>query len=90
MVDTFRHILIESGPLTASRYDEGLRSRVASLAAMPNRGQSLSDLRPHLRRLVYRSHIIYYATTGDRIFVLRVLHASRDQHAALDELPGAD
>lgn len=62
----------------AKKYILGLHESFESLAKQSFMGLDASDLIPELRRLTFKSHMIFYFTTDYGAFIIRVLHQSMD------------
>lgn len=67
------------------RYLTGLGERLARLAESPAISPERLDLHPPVRIHRYERHLIVYATDGNGILVIRVLHASMNVAARLSE-----
>ena len=57
----------------ADRYYDGLVNRFEDIARNPPLAPMVEHIHPGLRRLVYHSHSIYFSTTTNGIYILRVL-----------------
>ena len=58
-------------------YRAGLQSTIERLLDFPAVGTEIK-IGPHsIRRISFRSHIIYYREVEDRLLILRVLHGSQ-------------
>lgn len=66
------------GPERADHYLRRIEAKAAALARGELSGTKADDVRPRLRRLVVRSHVIWFRVERDRVRVVRVLHQSRD------------
>lgn len=58
-------------------YRAGLQSAIARLLDFPAVGTELKIGQHSVRRISFRSHVIYYQKVEDRILILRVLHGSQ-------------
>jgi toxin ParE1/3/4 len=77
--DIWYYVATESGSLeTADRVIESLTKRFYLLAGNPYIGRSREDLRPGLRSFAVSRYIIIYRIEGDDVWILHVLHGSRD------------
>lgn len=56
----------------------GLRGCFDRLIDYPEIAPIYPGVRPQMRVFHYRSHCIFYRVEGERIIVVRVLHARRD------------
>ena len=62
----------------ALEYLQGLDELFDSLCKQPHLGRPRNEVRHSLRSITYVSHVVFYRITGRRIWIVRVLHASRD------------
>jgi toxin ParE1/3/4 len=62
----------------ARSYRDDLLKAFVHIAHNPNLGSQISHISPDTRRLVTGSHIIYYRTRPDGLFIRRILHQSQD------------
>lgn len=53
------------------------------LRTHPLAGRSADSVSSGLRRLVHRSHRIFYRVNDDRVVIVRVLHHSQDERRLL-------
>ena len=60
-----------------------LRRRMKELQSYPGLGPRRDDIRPGLRGLTCRRHIILYEEGPDAIRIVRVLHGSMDAATSL-------
>ncbi|WP_425637713.1 type II toxin-antitoxin system RelE/ParE family toxin [Algoriphagus yeomjeoni] len=66
------------GHKQAKEYIQGLNGSFESLAKQSFMGLDASELIPELRRLTFKSHMIFYFTTDYGALIVRVLHQSMD------------
>lgn len=66
------------GDAMADAYLRGLADAFALLCRHPHAGEHRSELQPGIRCWIYRRHRIFYRVTTDEIYILRILHHSRD------------
>jgi toxin ParE1/3/4 len=66
------------GEVQADRYLQDIRLSAKKLAEDHVSGTSESQIKPNLRRLVVRSHVIWFRVLGAELREVRVLHQSRD------------
>jgi toxin ParE1/3/4 len=71
-----------AGQLTADKIIRQIVERSRLLEDHPLGGRSRDELRPGLRSLVARPHVIFYRVVHDRAEIVRVLDGRRD----LDEI----
>jgi len=70
--------IAEHDELAADRYLDHLRLRARELIRYPLLGRVRRELRPEIRSLLFRNHLIFYRVKNDSIQILRILHGSRD------------
>jgi toxin ParE1/3/4 len=59
-------------------YERSLKTALADLPHHPALGIDFTAVRPNIRRLIHRSHAIYYRIEPDHILVLRILGVRQD------------
>ena len=74
----YEYTILNFGLAQAREYLLGLHERFQNLADYPMHGRSAAQLASKLRRLEYRSHIVFYVPNNDGIRIVRVLHESMD------------
>ncbi len=74
------------GQVQADQYAQDIRAAALRLADRQISGTAESDVRPGLRRLVVRSHVIWFRVVGAELRVVRVLHQSRDAGRWVEEM----
>ncbi len=72
------------GETHARAYFEGLRAAIERVSETPSAWPGADDVRPGLRKMVWRSHAVYFRETRVEIQVLAILHGRRDAGAAMD------
>jgi toxin ParE1/3/4 len=79
------YIAIESGSIdTAERVIASISTRFSFLAAHPFAGRARDDdLGPGRRTFPADRYIIVYRVTAENVFILRVVHSSRDLKALM-------
>lgn len=65
------------GPDQADHYTDALHDAYHALAAGRKRGRVV-DIRPNYLKVTTGSHVIYYRENGDRLEIIRILHAKQD------------
>jgi toxin ParE1/3/4 len=65
-------------PEQAIKFAQGLTSRIRDVAARPMTFPARDDWRPGLRAARHGRYYIIFRVDGDRVIVLRILHASRN------------
>ena len=66
------------GTQQTDKYLEGLEYSLQLLADSPDLGRSCDYLRKNYHRHEYKSHIIFYKKRKNDIFIMRIIHKSRD------------
>jgi toxin ParE1/3/4 len=74
------YVAQESGSTeTANRFTDALLERIWVLSQFPQIGRRRDrDLREGLRSFVFGEYVVLYRFDGEVVFVLRILHGSRD------------
>ena len=73
------------GEAQRNDYRRALDQALERLATHPLIGQAREDLRPGLRSLPVRQHVIFHRVGPQTVTVIRVLHADMDAAKHLDE-----
>ncbi len=68
----------EFGIDQAIEYLSGFDDIFAKLLHNPELGKEREEIREGLRSLMKEKHVIFYRILGNRIRIVRILHASRD------------
>lgn len=76
--DIYEFSFAKFGMSIAERYLTALNNLFLQLVQFPNEGILRSELQPNLRSIPVRSHSVYYTIADDHVFIVRVLHQSRD------------
>jgi toxin ParE1/3/4 len=81
------YIARESGSADiATRVTDSITHRLALLTRYPYIGRRRNDLRPGLRSFAVGDYVVIYRVEGpDTVFILHVLHGSRDIAGLLGE-----
>lgn len=66
------------GRAQAVTYARDIEAKLTLMAGRPDIGRARPDIDPLTRSFPHESHIIYYETRQDGIFVLRILHGAQD------------
>jgi len=74
----YEYGIIDFGLEQAQSYVLGLYERFEVLAETPNLGRSAAEISSSLRRLNYRSNVIFYCHSDDGILIVRILRAEMD------------
>ena len=78
LIETYQFGLEHWGRAASGAYVGVIRTQMKSLARGETSGVSADDADLGLRRLVVRSHVIWFRIVGTELRVVRVLHQSRD------------
>jgi len=65
-------------PVRALTFTDELQEKAFSLQHMPYKGADRNDVLVGLRLLPHRNYNIYYKVQGQKLIVVRILHAARD------------
>lgn len=84
----YEYSILNFGLEPAQDYVRGLLDVLVRLGANPMLGSSVEGLGPELRRLEYRSHVVFYVPTASGVLAVRVLHARMDarEHLVADHV----
>jgi Plasmid stabilization system protein len=66
------------GPNQADVYSAGLAKTLGRIAQYPRSGRIRSEIRPPLRTMPHKSHVILYRITGSDVRVVRIRAAEED------------
>lgn len=83
LAEIYEYSILNFGLSTAREYYTGLMKTFDMLSDNPKLGRNRDDLRKGVRSLVHQQHVIFYRVDKNRLFILRVLHVSRDIRAVL-------
>lgn len=78
MIETYHFGVERWGKAASGAYIGVIRTQMKSLSRGKTSGVSADDAGQGLRRLVIRSHVIWFRIIGNDLRVVRVLHQSRD------------
>ncbi|PZX50726.1 toxin ParE1/3/4 [Algoriphagus ratkowskyi] len=78
IVHIYEYAIEKFGLNKAKKYIFGLHEFFESIAIQNFIGTDASKLIPELRRLTFKSHMIFYFTINYGAFIVRVLHQSMD------------
>ena len=78
LIETHRFGIERWGRAASGAYVDVIRTQMKSLARGETSGATANDTRLGLRRLVVRSHVIWFRVEGTDLRVIRVLRQSRD------------
>lgn len=76
--DLLERSIHDFGLIRTKQYYQSLKHCLELLAGNPDMGSIADDIRPGYRRFLHRSHVIFYTSSGNDIFVIRILHKSVD------------
>lgn len=83
--DLWLYVAGEASEETANKLVDAIVERFPMLAKHPKAGRLRPDLARDLRCFPVEKHIVYYREDQSFVKIVRVLHGSRDQAAALQE-----
>jgi toxin ParE1/3/4 len=78
IVGIFEYTIEHFGLAQAENYLTSMDEAFGFLAANPNAGKDYMEVRKGVKGFVHAKHIIFYSIEIDHVFILRVLHHSRD------------
>ncbi|MDF1589757.1 MAG: type II toxin-antitoxin system RelE/ParE family toxin [Gammaproteobacteria bacterium] len=76
--DIFVYTLVNFGTPQADDYLKDLRNTFERLSDFPEIGQDISYVMPAHRRLVHKSHAVYYKIVEQHILIVRLLNTKQD------------
>jgi toxin ParE1/3/4 len=76
--EIWRFGVLTWGEAQADRYADMIDAGIRGLGDQPYMGQGADGVSPGLRRLVLRSHVVFYRVGDEAVRIIRVLHQSRD------------
>lgn len=62
----------------AERLVRGLVSKFEMLSRQPLIGESVGNMHPGLRRVLFGNYVVYYEIVSERVTIRRVIHSARD------------
>jgi toxin ParE1/3/4 len=77
LLDLWEYIAVHD-ELAADRYADHVFERATELLIHPELGRPRPEIRPGVRSLLCRNHLIFYRVGTESIEVLRILHGSMD------------
>jgi toxin ParE1/3/4 len=80
------YITDNSNADTAAKVVDQIVDRCEELATMPRSGKAREEIAPGVRSATSGMYIIYYRIYSDKVEILRVWHAARDNAALIGEL----
>jgi toxin ParE1/3/4 len=78
LVSIFQFSIERFGATQAENYLISLEKHLAYLLKNPRSGRLQKDIQHKLRSSVFNSHIVFYQIRRDYLFIVRILHHSRD------------
>ena len=75
--------VLRFGEYQAEAYLAGLERTFGLLADFPNMGQDISVLQAGCRRFRFQSHIIFYSSETNGVFIRTIVHVSREVRSEL-------
>jgi len=82
LIDIWVHVA-QDNRAAADTLVRSLRDKFDPLLEFPELGVAREALSPGLRMIVHGRYLAYYVAAPEEIVIVRILHASRDQEAAL-------
>ncbi len=76
--ETAEYTIERFGIEQSRRYRDGLKTCFVQLANNPALGRRAEQLIRDLRRFEHQSHVVYYISKPEYLFIVRVLHSSMD------------
>lgn len=76
--EIFDYTFKEYGLDQAVYYHNSITDLIESLPVNPKIGKGRNEIREELYSIVHGKHIIFYRILPNRIWVIRILHGSRD------------
>jgi len=77
-VGIFRYLANEAGDEAAERYLRDLYEKMEWIARSGTSGVPRDHIRPGLKSLPFKSHLIYFRVTEEECTIVRILHRRRD------------
>lgn len=74
----YEYSILNFGLVQARSYLDGLHQLFRMLADNPMLGRSAEQLAPSLRRVEYKSHVVFYRAADRHTLIVRVLHQNMD------------
>lgn len=83
IADIYEFGIIKFGIPQARAYLNGMHELLYLLASAPNIGRNAWEIGKDIKRFNYKAHMVFYEIKPYGIFVVRILHHSRDykQHS---------
>jgi toxin ParE1/3/4 len=78
LVSIFQFTVERFGLAQAQNYLISLEEHLDYLLQNPRSGRLQKDIQNNLRSSVFNSHIVFYQVRRDHLFIVRILHHSRD------------
>jgi len=78
LVNIYDYTITQFGDEQAVTYLSGLENSFDNLCRTPLSGRNRSEIREGLRSIAYVSHIIFYRLIENKVWIVRILHSSRD------------
>ena len=78
LAQLYEYVIEIFGLQQARRYLSGMHDLFQMLADKVNLGRDASEFVPSLKRFSYKSHTIFYLTSDNGIFIIRVLSQRMD------------
>ncbi|OBZ96129.1 hypothetical protein ADU59_07140 [Pararhizobium polonicum] len=70
--------IADTNPDAARRVVDSINAKIRSIAALGLTGTSRDDMRPDLRVILFRNHLIYFRVTASHLLIVRIFHGRQD------------
>jgi toxin ParE1/3/4 len=77
--------IAQDQPLRALSFVQALHKQCKNIAMQPQIYRLRTELGSDIRSCAYGHYVIFFAAQEQELHIIRVLHGSRDIHAALNE-----
>ena len=75
IADVYEYTILNSGLDQAREYLSAMQERFQYVADHPMYGRPANELASDIRRIEYRSHVVFYLPDERGVRIIRVLHA---------------
>lgn len=84
--ELYDYIADAGSPENAARYTDAIVTYCEGLSDFPHRGSARDDIRPGLRTVGYRKHVVVaFAVLDDTVAILGIFYGGRDYETILAE-----
>lgn len=88
LAETLAYLTLEVSEAVAARFLSAIHNTFNQLLPFPMMGASREQFAQGLRVVFHGAYAIYYTFNTDELFIIRVLHGSRDVAASIIEQGG--